>query len=157
MGSEEYSVILSSESLPRDVLLAHLGRTPLVQIVSGNLPKRSERWSFFEYSDGKHILEIDVFEAAHLAVSFALCHPSTVDAVFVRFVRALANTLDMKVSLIKELPFRSKRDHLAPLSGHFETILLESISCERHRWHLGFGVEELPLRRSEAQRRFAVR
>ncbi|WP_437755252.1 hypothetical protein [Sorangium sp. So ce1389] len=103
MGCEDFVVRLSSGSTRQaavQALLAIRGTRP--DAVVPALPAESH----FRYEDPDHIIEIEVAErepGTTLSLRFALCHPSSIDDVFIALVGDVAIALSADIVIAEDV------------------------------------------------------
>src|SRR5260370_4215740 len=60
---------------------------------------------FFLMNDGKHVVEIELMDSpVKLSCRFTLCHPPSMDAVFLGLVKQLMTLLGMQASVCDDVP-----------------------------------------------------
>jgi hypothetical protein len=142
MGFESFGVILrggrhtSKEAIATISTLKHALPDPESELTPGS--------TCFVVNDGKHAIEIEVMEEpVQVSCRFTLCHPATVDAVFLALVKELMEALDMSVEAGPEVPSDRPREFAAAAFGQLAPILSDCISRERQQWRAAFGNQTL--------------
>ena len=88
--------------------------------------------AYYIVDDGRHLIEVELRdEPVRLSCRFTLCHPSSVDSVFLELVRELMLRLSMEAKICDDvLPAHRDcftLDHYAELSG----VISRSIAARR--------------------------
>jgi hypothetical protein len=109
---------------------------------------------FFVMNDGKHVVEIELKHSPPvISCRFTLCHPPSIDAVFLGLVRQLMVLLGMHATI---------RDDVRPEHAHSFTLdafdelaaaTLQYIHARRLEWIEMCGTEQLAATTSEVFQR----
>jgi hypothetical protein len=116
----------------------------------------------FRVEDPDHIVELEVADRGGLttiSVRFALCHPPTIDAVFVELVGVLAKDVDATIAIAESVEpddpglgwsfSRSNCEKFPPAAS-------QCIRKKRALWQRAFGDEQARLSCPEAIMRFII-
>jgi hypothetical protein len=116
----------------------------------------------FLYNDGEHILEIQVApeygrpSSAYTSIRFALCHPDTVDDIFISFVLRTAKALGLTIEIKEDLPANYQVFEFSPPSyNSFQIVAEAGITNKRKYWVADFGPQTATLGCAEAMRRYS--
>lgn len=82
-----------------------------------------------------------------------MCHPSSVDDIFISFVKKIASEFNMDIEINEDYPsgdlcFKS------PEFTNFDEIAKQSIAYKRKYWILDFGPETMSLGCAAATNKF---
>ena len=110
--------------------------------------------TYYLLADGRHVLEVEVRDApVKLSCRFTLCHPPSVDVVFLHLVRELMTRLGMKVKVCDDV----RPDQASPFSlqefPEFAAIVARTIAARRAEWQAAFGDEPLAATTTEVHQR----
>jgi hypothetical protein len=155
MGFDSFRVELQGGSCSFEKICHKLEKMDGVALDDKTLRIPPSQYYFF--SDGKHAIQIEV-KNTHVAIScrFTLCHPLSVDRVFLDLVRWLMDAFQMDIFI---------RDNVQSCHGgafsladfeDFSSIVLGYIASRRSEWIAYFGGECLGCRPSEAFERFIL-
>jgi hypothetical protein len=103
------------------------------------------------------VIEFEFFQAAdgyEVSLRFALCHPSSVDRVFVEVALSLMSEFYLTATICEELPKDEPREYTSRDRDRFITNCCWSIARSRLLWRQMFGMEEAGLSVSDALRRY---
>ncbi|MGK3969878.1 hypothetical protein WMF38_32140 [Sorangium sp. So ce118] len=159
MGCEDFVVRLSSDSTRQaaaQVLLAIRGTCP--DTVVPVLPAEFN----FRYEDSEHIIEIEVAErepGATLSLRFALCHPSSIDDVFIGLVVDVAIALSADVVIAEDVePDEPGLGWSFPLArvADLRKALAQCIPKKRKLWREEFGFALARASCRDAIERFVI-
>jgi hypothetical protein len=120
----------------------------IVRSVSNVKPDPDGGWfpgsTYYVFRDAKHTIEMELADApVKLMCRFTLCHPPSVDTVFLTLVRELMERLGMEVKI---------REHIRPEHQHsfsvdefaeFSTIVRGYMAICRAGWIATFGDRQL--------------
>ena len=135
MGCEDFQVLLRFELLCEEVLCV-LGTELWVSVdPQGGLLADSV---YLGYKDGRHVIEMEVSSSGRnstaMSLRFAVCHPDTIDEVFIDLVARLANTLRAEVSLMEDIEPGVRGDFCRASSGRSRK---PQSGLSRRRGHIG--------------------
>ena len=100
--------------------------------------------TYYVFRDGVHTIEMELMAApVKLMCRFTLCHPPSVDAVFLRLVHELMTRLGMKVTIRKNV--RPEHAHAFSLNdfAEFSAIIPGYIATCRADFVAQFGDKQL--------------
>lgn len=111
----------------------------------------------FVFRDGRHVIEFELTQRGRfgqLSVRFAICHPASVDDVFVSIVTSLMAQLQMTATICEALPAGTPSEYGATEVTKFAANCRWSIESARKEWRRAFGPEEAGLSVSDACQKF---
>jgi hypothetical protein len=98
----------------------------------------------FLVNDGQHAIELEVMEtSAAISCRFTLCHPPTVDAVFIALVKRLVEILDARVEICEEVEPGQPDEFTLATFHDFPSIVSKCIAKRRAEWKAAFGGQTL--------------
>lgn len=107
--------------------------------------------------DGRHVIEVELVESPlKLSCRFTLCHPPSVDAAFLGFIRAMMVRLGMAAKICDDVRPEHARFYSLNEFADFSTILARYIATRRTEWIAAFGDEVLAATTSEVHRRLIL-
>lgn len=112
---------------------------------------------FYVINDGQHVIEVELKDApVRVSCRFTLCHPPTVDSVFLELVRELMLQLGMEAWICDDV--RPEDAHSFSLTHYaeFSSVALHSISARRAEWIAAFGTEQMPATTNEVYERIIL-
>ena len=155
MGWESFQIILKTQ-IPLNNIIN------IINSISGVLNNSSftlanEQYS--QYRKKSHIIEIKVeesFIASQISCRFALCHPISIDEIFIDFIKKMAQSfsLDTEIEIVDEVPNNLPEKFIASKMDGFEKAVKKAISVKRKYWISDFGAEQATLTTSEALEKF---
>lgn len=105
-----------------------------------SIPTRGS--TYYTIEDGAHRIEVEVSESpVRISCRFTLCHPASVDSVFLGLIHELMNRLGMSARICDD---ESARNFAPDEFSDFAAILLGVISTRRGEWIANFGLEQFP-------------
>ena len=117
----------------------------------------SDACSYYVYRDGLHVIEYELLQdhgSCQVTMRFALCHPSSVDSIFIQQAIDLMKHFNMEATICDELPDDALRTYTMQELARFKTNCAWSIACCREHWQQMFGTETIGLSVSDALQRF---
>jgi hypothetical protein len=110
--------------------------------------------TFYILDDGQHVIEIELMDApVRLSCRFTLCHPPSVDSVFLALLRELMIQLGMEAKIRDDVrPEHSRSFSLSEFAG-FSAIISRYIAARRSEWIAAFGDEPMAAATSEVYQR----
>ena len=101
--------------------------------------------TYYLMKDGRHVLEVELMDVSPIRVScrFTLCHPASVDAAFLGFVRELMDLLGMDAEICDEIPAGHAHKFSLDSFSEFSTIARQCIAKSRAEWIAYMGAEQL--------------
>jgi hypothetical protein len=156
MGCEDFQVLLRSTADQGSVLrvLQHAG----VEIDPGGGQLSTS--VYLVHRDGRHVIELEVSHPkswTSVSVRFALCHPDSVDNMFVDLVGKLAVALDATVRIMDEVEPGAGGNFDAHDLATFSATAKRAIAVRRAAWRVEFGSETAAIGCDEAIMRFVLR
>ncbi len=110
--------------------------------------------TFYLIADGQHVIEVEVMDSpVKLSCRFTLCHPPSVDPVFLGVVRELMIRLGMEAKICDDV----EPEHWRPFSldefREFSAIVSRCIVARRADWIAAFGAEPMAATTNEVYQR----
>jgi hypothetical protein len=113
--------------------------------------------AFFLRSDGKHLIELELMDSPmKLSCRFTLCHPSSVDSAFLKFVRELMVVLGMEARVCDDVPPEQSHSFSIDEFEEFSAVALRAIALRRREWIETFGAEQVAVTSSEVFERIIL-
>jgi hypothetical protein len=143
MGVESYLVRLTGQQNVKTIgnyLLSVIGAQP---DPTQSVPSGSDQ--HFVIRDGRHVIEFELAQRGRfgqLSVRFAICHPASVDDVFVSIITSLIAQLRMTATICEFLPAGTPSQYGANEAAGFAVNCRWSIDYARKEWRRAFGSEE---------------
>src|SRR5438128_1350182 len=133
MGFETFRVELHDGRSHYDEANGTLRKLSHVRPDADSLPLKGS--TFYVFDDGEHTIEMELMDSpVRLSCRFTLCHPSSVDAVFLRLVRDLMSRLGMEVTIRDHVRPEHERAFSVDVFAEFSTIVLGGIADRRAEW-----------------------
>lgn len=113
--------------------------------------------TFYVIDDGRHVLEVELKDTpVRISCRFTLCHPPSVDSVFLDLVRELMLRLGMEAWVCDDV--RPEDAHPFPLVHYaeFSSAVLCSIAARRTEWMAAFGAEQIAATTNEVHERIIL-
>ena len=105
---------------------------------------------FYLYEDGRHAIELAVLDApVRVSCRFTLCHPPSVDAVFLGLVRDLMTRLGMEAKICDDVLPEDARCCALDEFAAFSAATLRYIAARRVEWVAAFGDEPMAATTNE--------
>lgn len=155
MGLESFRVELRGEKANYPDAKETIQKQPHVQL--DEQPAEMKGSTYYIIDDGQHILEIELKDApVRISCRFTLCHPPSIDAVFLKRVRELMLRLGMDVWICDDV--RPEDAHPFSLSRYaeFSSAALRSIAARRMEWITAFGAEQMAATTNQVYERFIL-
>jgi hypothetical protein len=117
----------------------------------------TEGSNYYVFGDGQHIIELEVMDRpVRLSCRFTLCHPSSIDPVFLGLVKELMLQLGMDVKICDDV----RPEHARPFGldefAEFSKIIAPYVAARRAEWHTAFGAETLAATTNEVHERIII-
>lgn len=113
--------------------------------------------TFFVLHDGRHAIELELMDSPlRISCRFTLCHPPSVDAVFLDLVRELMIRLGMEAKICDEVCPEHVHSFSVREFAEFSAILVRSIAARRAEWIAAFGNESMAATTSEVHQRMIL-
>jgi hypothetical protein len=119
----------------------------------------SDAYSYYVFRDALHVIEFEFYQSVgsyEISIRFALCHPSSVDQVFLAHALALMKQFNLTATICEELPEGEPREYTAADYDRFAANCSWSIARSRAYWRQMFGSEEAGLSVSDAVRAYVL-
>ena len=120
-------------------------------------PPLSAAYSHFVFRDGLHVIEYEFYQASDscgVSMRFALCHPPSVDPIFLAQACDLVSHFGLDATICEELPAGAPRVYAAADLDRFAANGAWSIAQSRGYWRQMFGPDEAGLSVRDARGRF---
>ena len=117
----------------------------------------SRAYSHFVFRDGLHVIEYEFLQesdSCEVSLRFALCHPPSIDRVFLAQVADLMTQFGMEATICEELPADAPTVYASGNLAQFTANCTWSIARSRAYWHQMFGSEEVGLSVTDALQKF---
>ncbi len=110
--------------------------------------------TYYLIEDGEHVIEVEVMDVpVKVSCRFTLCHPASVDLVFLDLLRRLMSCLEMDAMICDDThPANSRSFSLAEFPD-FMAITRRYIATRRAEWIAEFGNESLAATTNEVYER----
>ena len=107
--------------------------------------------------DGQHVIEVELLDKpVRLSCRFTLCHPSSVDSIFLDFVRDLMVRLDMEAKICDDVLPEHSGSFAFREFPEFSAITVRYIAARRAEWITALGTETLGATTSEVCQRIIL-
>ncbi|OAI46428.1 hypothetical protein AYO44_11395 [Planctomycetaceae bacterium SCGC AG-212-F19] len=155
MGFETFRVELRGGTAPFHEVVEVLQKSP--QVRPDPQAVALEASAFFVKDDGRHILELEVMDApVKLSCRFTLCHPPSVDAAFLGFLREMMVRFGMAAKIGDDVRPEDARSFSLYEFEEFSTIAASYIAARRAEWIGAFGDEPLAATTSQVFQRIIL-
>src|SRR5260370_38390106 len=112
MGLESFRVELRGGARTHRETAKAIGNLDHVTVDHDSIPTPGSL--FFVKNDGEHVIEIELMDSPiKISCRFTLCHPPSVDSVFLRLVQELMTMLGMEARICDDV--RPEYAHAFPL------------------------------------------
>lgn len=155
MGFESFRVELRGGQVTYPGVKETIQRHPHVKLDPQSPPMKGS--TFYVVDDGRHVIEVELKDApVRISCRFTLCHPPTVDSVFLDLLRELMLRLGMEAWICDDV--RPEDVHPFSLAEYaeFASVALRSITARRAEWMAAFGAEQIPATTNEVYERFIL-
>ena len=113
--------------------------------------------AFYVVDDGRHVIEVEIKDApVRISCRFTLCHPTSVDSVFLELVRELMLRLEMEVWICDDVQPEDAHSFALADYAEFSSAALRSIGARRAEWITAFGAEQMPATTNEVHERIIL-
>jgi hypothetical protein len=114
---------------------------------------RVEGSTLYVMDDGRHAIEIELMDSpVRLSCRFTLCHPPSVDAVFLGLIRELMTRLGMEAKICDDVSPEHSRAFSIRELPELSAISADYIAARRAEWIAAFGDEPLAATTNEVHR-----
>lgn len=155
MGFEAFRVELRGGKAEYGEADKAVRKLPYIRPDEHSVPMQGS--TFYVLDDGQHAIEVELKDSpARLSCRFTLCHPPSVDAVFLDVVRELMIRLGMEVKICDDV--RPEHSHSFSLNefAEFSVIASRSIAARRAEWIAAFGDEPMAATMNEVYQRIIL-
>jgi hypothetical protein len=106
--------------------------------------------AYYTVADGSHVIEVEVADApVKVSCRFTLCHPPTIDAAFLTFVREVQGRFGMEAQICADVrPEHARRYSVAEFS-EFAAVVSGYMAASRAEWIANFGTTQLAAKTPE--------
>ena len=155
MGFEAFRVELRSGRADFSEVDEVVRRVPHIQ------PDRESAlvpgWTDYVYHDGQHAIELELSDKpVRVSCRFTLCHPPSVDAVFLALVRDLMTRLGMEAKICDDVRPEHARFFALGDFADFAAATLHYITARRAEWIGAFGDELMAATTNEVYQRIIL-
>jgi hypothetical protein len=155
MGFESFRIELrrgqANYAEAKEIIRKH----PHVKLDQQSPPMKGS--TFFVINDGRHVIEIELKDApVRVSCRFTLCHPPSVDAVFLNLVHELMFQLAMEVWICDDVEPEDAHPFSLTHFPEFSSAALRSIAARRTEWIAAFGMEQMPATTNEVYERIIL-
>lgn len=113
--------------------------------------------TFYVIDDGQHAIELELMDSpVRLSCRFTLCHPPSVDSVFLGLVRELMIRLGMEAKICDDVRPEHSRSFSLHEFAEFSAITSRSIAARRTEWIAAFGDDPMAARTNEVYQRIIL-
>jgi hypothetical protein len=107
--------------------------------------------------DGQHLLEVELLDApVRLSCRFTLCHPPSVDAAFLGFVRELMVNLGMEAKICDDVRPEHAQAFSLDRYAEFSAVTSGYLAARRAEWITAFGTKQLAATTNEVYERIIL-
>lgn len=155
MGFESFRVELRGGRANYPEAMEAIRKRPHVKLDPQSPPMKGS--TFYVVDDGQHVIEVELKDApVRVSCRFTLCHPPSVDSVFLDLLRELMLRLVMEAWICDDV--RPEDAHPFSLTHYaeFSSAALRSIAARRTEWIAVFGDEQLPATTNEVHERIIL-
>jgi hypothetical protein len=113
--------------------------------------------TFYVMDEGQHAIELELMDSpVRLSCRFTLCHPPSVDAVFLGLVRELMIRLGMGAKICDDVRPEHSRAFSLNEFAEFSAITSRYIAARRAEWIAAFGDQPLAATTNEVYQRIIL-
>lgn len=113
--------------------------------------------TYYVDNDGRHIIEVEVKDApVRISCRFTLCHPSSVDSIFLELIRELMSRLGMEVWICDDVRPEDTHPFSRANYAEFSSVALRSIAARRAEWMAAFRIEQMAATTNQVYERFIL-
>jgi hypothetical protein len=113
--------------------------------------------TFFVIDDGKHVIELELMDSpVRLSCRFTLCHPPSVDAVFLSLLRELMTRLAMEAKICDDVDPEHARAFSLHEFAAFSAITARYMAARRKEWIAAFGDQPMAATMAEVYQRIIL-
>ncbi len=155
MGFESFRVELRGGSATYRETEETIRKIPHVKLDPQSLAMKGSMYSVV--GDRQHVLEVELRDVPlRLSCRFTLCHPPSVDSVFLRLLHDLMLRFGMEVKIGDDV--RPEHTHLFSLADYAELsfVTLHYIAERRAEWIAAFGGEQMAATTNEVHERIIL-
>lgn len=106
--------------------------------------------AYYAVEDGVHVVEVEVADdPVRVSCRFTLCHPPTIDAAFLGFVREVQGRLGMDARVCDDVRPEDARWYSAGEFAEFVGVASGRIAARRAEWTTSFGDTQLAAKTPE--------
>jgi len=155
MGFEAFRVELRGGKAQYRETDEVLRKLPHIQPDPYSVPIKGS--TFYVSADGQHVIELELKDSpVRVSCRFTLCHPPSVDAVFLGLVRELMVRLGMEAKICDDV----RPEHSRPFSllefTELAAIISGYVAARRAEWISAFGAQALAATTNEVYQRIIL-
>ena len=152
MGFEHFQVVLSGGQAKYHEVDETVKKLPHIKPDQDPVPLRGS--TFYVIHNGQHAIELELMdEPVRLSCRFTLCHPASVDLVFLGLLRELIGRLGMAAMICDDVTPAHSRSFSLGEFPDFLAITRDYIDARRAEWIAAFGNESLAATTNEVYER----
>jgi hypothetical protein len=155
MGFESFRVELRGGSVTYPQADDAVRKLPHVRPDEQSVPLPGS--TFYLIADGQHTIEVELMVSpVRLSCRFTLCHPPSVDAVFLGVVRELMSRLGMEVKICDDVGPEDAHPFSVQAFAQFSAAIARYIAARRAEWIAAFGDKTMAATTNEVCERIIL-
>lgn len=155
MGFESFRIELHGGSATFPQAQEAIRAFPQVRLDPQSLPMRGS--TYYLFNDLRHVIEVELRDApVKISCRFTLCHPPSMDAVFLHCLRELMLRLGLEATICDDVGPEHKHSFSLTQFTEFSTATLNYIAMRRGEWNAAFGLEPLSATTNEVYQRIIL-
>jgi hypothetical protein len=155
MGFESFRIELHGGSAMFPQAQEEIRVFPQVRLDQQSLPMKGS--TYYVFRDGRHVIEMELRDApVKITCRFTLCHPPSIDAVFLHWVRELMLRLGMEATICDDVGPEHRHSFSLTQFTEFSAATLDYIAMRRGEWNAAFGLEPLSATTNEVYQRIIL-
>ncbi len=155
MGFESFRVELRGGRAKYPETDETLRKHPHVKLDQHSVPTKGSK--FYIRDDGQHVIEVELMESpVKLSCRFTLCHPPSVDSVFLNFLRELMANLGMEAKICDDVRPEHAHSFSFDQFSQFSALTSRYVAARRKEWIATFGTEQLAATTNEVYERIIL-
>lgn len=113
--------------------------------------------TYYVIDDGRHIIEVEIKDApVRISCRFTLCHPSSVDSIFLELIREIMSRLGMEVWICDDVRPEDTHPFSLATYAEFSSAALRAIAARRVEWMAAFGIEQMAATTNQVYQRIIL-
>jgi hypothetical protein len=152
MGFEAFRVELRGGPANYTEAKQTIQKHPHVKLDEQSPPVKGS--TIYVIDDGRHVIEVELKDApVRVSCRFTLCHPPSVDSVFLDVIRELMLRLKMEAWICDDVQPEDAHPFSFAHYAEFSSAGLRCIAARRAEWIAAFGDEKMPATTNEVYER----